>query len=122
MPYIIRNLPQWSVDEQGIGGACVEVKLPINEEVTVVKLSVHDKKMTMFSGRTVDAEKLFPGWSEILCRTKVAIDADAQQLFEHLDWWAFDAHRVVFFGDYRQTFADLAKLLAYDLVVEDQGL
>ena len=121
-PYVIRNLPQWPIDEQEIGGACVQVKLPEDEPVTVVKVSVHDKKMAMFRGQTVNGEALFPGWDEILCRTKVAIDVDAKQLFEHLDWWAFDVHRVVFYGDHRQTFADLAKLLGYDLVVEDHSL
>jgi len=47
---------------------------------------------------------------------------DAKQLFEHLDWWAFDVHRVVFYGDHRRTFADLAKVLGYELVVEDGSL
>jgi len=122
VPYVIRNLPQWPIDEQEIGGACVQVRLPEDEPVTVVKVSVHDKKMAMFSGQTVNGEQLFPGWDEILCRTKVAIDVDGKQLFEHLDWWAFDVHRVVLYGDHRQTFADLAKLLGYDLVVEDGSL
>lgn len=120
VPYVIRNLPQYPVDRQEIGGACVQARLPENERVTVVKLSVHDKKMTMFSGRTVNGDQLFPGWDEILCRTKVAIDVDAKRLFQHLDWWTFDVHRVVFFGDHGQTFADLAKLMGYDLIIEDQ--
>jgi len=47
---------------------------------------------------------------------------DAKQLFEHLYWWAFDVHRVFFYGDHRQTFAVLAKLLGYKLVVEDHSL
>lgn len=100
----------------------MQVNLPEDEPVTVAKLSVHDKKMTMFSGQTVDGERLFPGWNEIPCRTKVAIDVDAQRLFQHLDWTTFDVHRVVFYGRHQQTFADLAKLLNYELIVEDQRL
>lgn len=122
MPYSIRNLPQWPVDQQEKGGACIQVRLPDDERVTVVKISVHDKRMTMFSGHTVNGNMLFPGWDEILCRTKLAIDVDAQALFDHLDWRTFGNHRVVFYGDHRDTFADLAKLMSYEMTVEDVNL
>jgi hypothetical protein len=45
---------------------------------------------------------------------------DAQQSFDQVDWWAFGNHRVAFYGDYRQAFADSATLLGYDVVEEDK--
>lgn len=119
-PYVIRNLPQWPIDQQETGGACVQVKLPDNEGVTVAKLSVHDKKLSLFSGRTVPGEQLFPGWDDILCRTKLAIDTDAGTLLENLDWATFGNHRVVFYGDHRKEFKDLATLLGYEAVEKDK--
>jgi len=118
-PYVIRNLPQWPIEEQEKGGACVQVRLPADEPVTVVKVSVHDKKLALFSGRTVAGEQLFPGWEDILCRTKLAIEADARKLFDHVDWWTFGNHRVAFYGDHRWKFVDLATLLGYEAIEED---
>lgn len=119
VPYIIRNLPQWPVDQQEKGGACVHVKLPDNEQVTVIKLSVHDRKMSIFNGRTVPGDKLFPGWDDILCRTKIAIDTDAETLLQNLDWKTFGNHRVVFFGNHREKFQNLARLLGYQVIESD---
>jgi len=120
VPYVIRNLPQWPADEQEKGGACVQVNLPDDETVTVAKLSVHDKKLSLFGGTTVSGEQLFPGWYDILCRTKLAISTDAAKLFENLDWKAFGNHRVAFYGDHRDRFAELATLLGYEVVEKDR--
>jgi len=119
-PYVIRNLPQWPVEEQEKGGACVQVNLPEDEAVTVAKISLHDKKLSLFTGRTVSGEQLFSGWVDILCRTKLAIDTDAARLFENLDWKTFGNHRVAFYGDYGQPLKDLAKLLGFEVVEKDR--
>ncbi len=120
VPYVIRNLPQWPVDEQEKGGACVQVRLPIDEPVTVAKVSVHDKKLSLFTGKTVSGEQLFSGWDDLLCRTKLAIDTDAKTIFDNIDWRTFGWHRVVFYGEYREMFKDLATLLGYEVVEEDR--
>jgi len=120
VPYVIRNLPQWPADEQEKGGACVQVNLPTDETVTVVKAGVHEKKMALFNGKTVPGEDLFTGWDDLLCRTKVAIDTNAAKLLENLDWNAFGNHRVVFYGDYRQDFKELATLMKYETVEVDR--
>jgi hypothetical protein len=119
-PYVIRNLPQWPVDEQEKGGACVQVNLPVDEPVTVAKASVHDRKLALFTGTAVAGEQLFPGWDDLLCRTKLAIDVDAKRIFDNVDWWTFGNHRVAFYGDHRQAFTDLATLLGYEAVEEDK--
>ena len=120
VPYAIRNLPQWSMNEQQKGGACAQVFLPAGETVTVAKISVHDKKLSLFTGETVDGEKLFPGWYDILCRTKLAIDTDAERLLRNLDWRTFGNHRVAFYGDHRQRFKNLATLMGYEVVEKDR--
>ncbi|MCD6351787.1 MAG: hypothetical protein J7M26_06680, partial [Armatimonadetes bacterium] len=100
---------------------CVEVLLPVGEQVTVAKLSVHDRKLSLFGGESVDGEELFPEFSDILCRTKLVVRTDAQALFEKVDWKTFGVHRVAFFGDWRQQFKDLAKLMGFEVVEKDRS-
>lgn len=119
VPYVIRNLPQWPADQQEKGGACAQVRLPDDELVTVAKVGLHEKKMSLFTGRTVPGEQLFKGWDDILCRTKLAIDAPVDALFANLDWESYGNHRVAFFGDYRQTFKELATVLGLEAVEVD---
>jgi hypothetical protein len=118
VPFVLRNLPLW---EENKGGACVQVDLPVGETVTVAKVSVHDKKISLFTGKTVSGEELFSGWDDILCRTKLAIQTDAKALFENVDWKTFGNHRVAFYGDYREKFKDLASLMGYETVEDDGG-
>ena len=117
VPYYIRNLPLW---EENKGGAAIQVNLPVNVPVTVVKFSVHDKKISLFTGKSVDGNELYPYFEDILCRTKVAIDTNAKKIFEKVDWKTFGVHRVVFFGDYRDEFKRLGKLLGYEVIEKDK--
>jgi len=119
VPYVIRNLPQYPVDQQEKGGACAQVLLPIGEKVTIAKFSIHDKKLSIFTGETVDGNKLFPGFNDILCRTKLAVKADAKKLLERVDWKTFGVHRVAFFGDWREEFKNIAKLIGFETIEKD---
>jgi len=115
-PYIIRNLPRL---QPNTGGACVQVNLPVGETVTVVKLALYRKKMSLFTGETFDGNTLHVGWDDLLCRTKLAIRAKVDKLFERLDWPTFGVHRVAFFGDYRAQFRALGNLLGFEVVEKD---
>jgi hypothetical protein len=116
-PFIIRNLPFF---EENKGGACVETHYPVGETVTVAKISMYSKKLALFTGETVSGEELFPYWEDILGRNKVAIKTDAKALLKNVEWGTFAHHRVVFFGDYRQQFKDLAQLIRYEVLEEDK--
>jgi len=118
VPYIIRNLPFF--EEENTGGAVAQVIYPIGVPVTVAKIDMNNKKIVVFTGETVSGEELFPYWNDILCRTKVAIKTNAKALHENRDWRTFWQHRVTFFGDYRQDFIDLAKLIGFEVVECDK--
>lgn len=115
--YTIRNMPYRKKNE---GGAVVQVNLPTCETVTVVRLSMYDKKIAVFTGKTVSKEQMYievdePGMS---CRTKLAIKADTKALLENLDWKTFGSHRVVFYGDYREEIKNLATLMGFEVEEE----
>jgi L-fucose isomerase-like protein len=116
-PFVIRNLPFFKENE---GGAGVETQYPIGETVTVVKISMYAKKLSLFTGQTVSGDELFPYWADILGRNKVAVKTDAKALLDNVDWVTFGNHRVAFFGDWRQQFKDLAKLIGYEVVEKDR--
>lgn len=118
VPYVIRNRPQVAFNT---GGACVQVKLPADETVTVAKLSMYRRKLSIFTGRTVSGDTLFPGWDDLLCRNKLAIKTDAQRLFDNVDWKTFGWHKVVFYGDHRQQFKNLAKLIGFEAIEKDRA-
>ena len=103
-----------------MGGACAEIHYPIGETVTVVKISTYKQKLSVFTGETVSGEELFPYWEDILGRNKIAVKTDAKTLLENVDWRSFGNHRAAFFGDYRQEFKDLAKLIGYETVEKDR--
>jgi len=116
-PYTIRNLP---FVEENTGGACAEILYPIGKTVTVAKIGIYKKRLSLFTGKTVSGEELFPYWTDILGRNKVAIRTNAKGLLENVDWRSFGNHRTVFFGDHRQQFKDLATLLGYEAVEKDK--
>ena len=116
-PYVIRNLPRWQTDE---GGACVQIDYPVGEPVTLAKLSMVERKLVLSAGQTVSGRALFADWDDLACRTKIAIETDAQALLDNLNWQTFGTHRVVFFGDFRQAFEDMARLIGFEVVEEDR--
>jgi hypothetical protein len=116
-PYVLRNLPFF---EENTGGACAEVHYPIGEAVTLAKISMYKRQLSLSTGETVSGEELFPYWNDILGRNKIAVRTDAKTLFENVDWKTFGHHRAAFFGDYRQQFKDLAKLIGFEVVEKDR--
>jgi hypothetical protein len=117
--YVIRNLPRW---EKYKGGACVQVNLPLNEAVTVTKISMYHKKISIFTGKTLSGRQFFEEWDNpgLACRTKLAIKANTKSLLKNLDWALFGQHRAVFYGDIREKLKDLATLIGFEVVEEDK--
>lgn len=115
--YTIRNLPRWRKNE---GGACIQVDLPLNETVTVVRISMYDKKISVFTGKTTSGKEIFNEWDNLACRTKVAIKTNTEMLLKNIDWQTFGVHRVVFYGDFRKEIKNLATLIGFEVIEEDK--
>ncbi|MCK4348833.1 MAG: hypothetical protein KAW47_09480 [Thermoplasmatales archaeon] len=81
---------------------------------------MYKKKLSIFAGEAVSGEELFPYWEDILGRNKVAVKTNAKALLENVDWKTFGNHRTAFFGDYRQEFKHLAKLIEFEVVEKDK--
>ena len=116
LPYIIRNLP---LVEENKGGACVQVNLPIGKKVTVAIINMHQKKIHVFTGKTVNGENYFKHWVDVICRSKLIIKTNAKAIAENDDSETFGNHRVAFYGDLRQMFKDLGTLIGFEVVEVD---
>jgi hypothetical protein len=116
-PYIIRNLPQHYKNQCG---ASVQIKYPLDEIVTAIGMSIYDKKISVFTGKTISGRSLFEDFDNIYCRSKIAIKTDAKALLKNVNWEIFNQHRVVFYGDFREEFKDLATLIEFDILEEDK--
>ena len=116
-PYVIRNLPRW---KKGEGGACVQINFPYNETVTLVQISMHDKKLAVSTGKAVPGSQFFADWDDLACRTKIAVETNTEARLANLDWQTFGVHRVVFYGDFGQEFRDLAALMGFRVIEEDR--
>lgn len=117
LPYIIRNLP---LVQENKGGACVQVNLPIGQEVTAAIINMHQKKIQVFTGETVNGENYFKHWDDIICRSKLMIKTNAKAIAKNENNKAFGNHRVVFYGDLRQMFNDLGTLIGFEVVEIDK--
>lgn len=80
---------------------------------------MYDRAVAVFTGEAVAGSRRFPHWEDLACRTKLAIETNAEALMRSVDWRMFGVHRVAFYGDHRQTMRDLATLIAFTVVEED---
>ena len=48
------------------------------------------------------------------------METNTKARLENLDWQTFGVHRVVFYGDWRQEFKDLAALMGFQVIEEDR--
>lgn len=111
IPYIIRS---HAVTPTTVG---IKVELPLNETVTVAKISIYDKKISIFTGKSADGKSLYKDFEDIACRTKAVVKVNnIETLMANYDRQTFGVHRVVFYGDYKKEFEDLSAMVGFEVV------
>lgn len=98
--------------------AAVKVDLPINEVVTITKMSIYYKKIAISTGMTVPGWKLYKDFDDRLCRTKLVVKTNAKAFEEYYDTVTFGVHRNILFGDYREKIKEIATIIGYEVVDE----
>jgi len=94
--------------------AAICVEWPIDEVVSMVKVNAYDKKIEIYTGRTVDGNYLYKDFNNRICRTKLPFSLNKPFRQLRRDRWG--CHRVVFYGDQRQKIKDLAALIGFEVV------
>jgi len=83
-------------------------------------MSIYDKKLSVFTGQAVSGRCLIEDFDNIYCRSKIAIETNTKALLENVNWEIFNQHRVVFYGDFREEFRDLATLIGFEFIEDDK--
>jgi len=104
VPYIIREhaIHRFAPEIVKNPEPGIQVEFPLDETVTVAKLSLADRKLAVFTGTTVDGRQLYRNFDDMLCKSKIVIKTDAEAILENYDSETFGVHRVVVYGDYRK--------------------
>jgi len=106
--YIIRS---HSEDRKG---ASVQSLMPLGEAITTIKVSAINKAFSIHQGKTVANVE-----EDKACRTKLAVEVDAEKILDNYHSEIFSWHRVTVYGDYRKQFINLAKLYRLKIIEED---
>ena len=102
------------LEKEHITLVAICVEWPIDEVVSMVKVNAYDKKVEVYTGRTVDGNYLYKDFNNRICRTKLAFSLNKPFRQLRRDRWG--CHRVVFYGDHRQKIKDLAALIGFEVV------
>ncbi|NQU88236.1 MAG: hypothetical protein HQ541_21010 [Mariniphaga sp.] len=116
-PYNIRSMWFQFKNQQG---AVVEIKYLLNKTVTVVGMGINEKKLSVFTGKTIAGKTIFEDLNNMYCRSKLVIKTDVEALLENVNWEIFHQHRVAFYDDFREEFKNLAKLIGFEIVEVDR--
>ncbi len=119
VPYVIRSHATSNMlrKHTAVG---IQVELPLNETITAVKISVYDKKISLFTGKTVSGREFYDGFDDLMCRTKLTARIDVERVLKNLDNNTFGHHYVIFYGDWREKFKQVSTLLGFELLEEDR--
>ena len=98
----------------GLKKASVHVKLPKDTEITVLGFSPDEKIMTIHTAKVVNIE-----YSNYACSNKIVGKINVSSIVRKWPWrtgW----HRIVIYGNHRNEFMELARLLKLKVIEEDR--
>jgi hypothetical protein len=129
IPYLIRDHihTAWRWPGGDDRATATTVTWPTNEPVTVVKFDVYRKKVSVYTGTVLDGNALFADFPNCICRNKTVVQIDNPEQCYLLpsspkdgafrSWWgSWGCHQVVFYGNLRELFKEVAALTGFQVV------
>jgi hypothetical protein len=129
IPYLIRDHihsdKKWGRPEDV--AEATTVTWPADEAATVVKFDVGRKKVSVFTAKVLDGNKLFVDFPNCICRNKIVVQLDQPEGCYLLpssakegafrSWWgSWGCHQVVFYGNLRDALKEFAQLKGFQVV------
>lgn len=119
LPYKLRDYTtgKWHEDLGRRDGAVpAEIAFPIGVPVTIWKVFPLQKKITLYTGTSVDGAAIYREWDDIICRNKLAVQVeDAEQIIWRHSVLEYGCHRTATFGDLRDTIKHLATFIGFEV-------
>ena len=108
---------KWHEDLKRRDGAVpAELAFPIGMPVTIWKVFPLQRKITLFTGTSVDGSATYADWDDIICRNKLPVKVDnAEQIQYHRQVLEYGCHRTATFGDLRDTIKQLATFIDFEV-------
>ncbi len=123
LPYILRSHAESPVKGTLKPGSRTgaTVRFPVNEPVTIWKVYVLHKKISIHTGKTVDGRSLYKDFDNIMCTSKLIVKVDdAKNIQKHFSPDKYGIHRAATFGDLRERIKDFATLIGFEVMEEDK--
>ncbi|MGC9359833.1 MAG: hypothetical protein ACP5G7_05565 [Anaerolineae bacterium] len=111
LPYTIR---------EHMGRTVLQVKMPTEGEITALRVNVLANKISVHTGELIDGTRIYRDFIESSCRSKLVAKVNAGLIHDNYDYRTFTNHPVVYLGDFRQEFKDLARFIGYEVIEEDR--
>jgi hypothetical protein len=108
---------KWHEDRKHRDGAVPsEASFPVGVPVTIWKVFPLRKRITLYTGTSVDGEAMYREWKDIICRNKLPIKVDdAAKILSRHDVLEYGCHRVATFGDLRERVKQLATFIDFEV-------
>jgi hypothetical protein len=130
IPYVIREHIHFDKNWGGGPGDMAEattVTWPPDEPATVVKFDIFRKKVSIYTAKVLDGNKLFVDFPNCICRNKILVQIDHPDQCYLLpsspkegafrSWFgSWGCHQVVFYGNLRQPLKDFAAAAGFQVV------
>ncbi len=98
----------------------VYVDLPQEGSVTVIKVNVLEKKISVWTGELVPGESIYRDFFESCCCTKLLARTNAKLIYDNYDYRTFGNHQCCFYGEFRDKIKNLAALIGFEVVEQDK--
>jgi len=107
----------WHEDLKRRDGAVpAEVSFPIGVPVTIWKVFPMTKRITLYTGTSVDGSEIYREWEDVICRNKLPVKVDdAEAILWHHDVLEYGCHRTATFGDLRERLKQLATFIDFEV-------
>jgi len=96
------------------------VDLPQEGPVTVIKINVMEKKISVWTGELVPGESVYKDFFESCCCTKLIARTNARAIYENYDYRTFGNHSSAFYGEFRDQIKSVASLVGFEVVEQDR--
>jgi len=96
------------------------VDLPQEGPVTVIKVNILEKKVSIWTGELVPGETIYKDFFESCCCTKLIARTNAKLIYENYDYRTFGNHNSAFYGEHRAKVKNLASLLGLEVIEQDR--
>ena len=104
------------------GAVPAEVAFPVGVPVTIWKVFPMTRRITLYTGTSIDGNELYREWDDIICRNKLPVQVDdAEQIISHREVQEYGCHRTATFGDLRERIRQLATFTDFEVEEWDKG-